>query len=61
MGEKGGWMMRFSSSSWALVRHGLLPMLYGYARGHGFFAGILMGSRKSVPASGENESHPCLG
>jgi len=42
-------MVRFSSYSWALVRHGVLPVSHGDARRHGCCAGILMESGKSVP------------
>ena len=51
-------MVRFSSYSWALVRHGDLPVSHGDARGHGHCAEILMESGDSVPVQRENEPRP---
>ncbi len=48
--------MRFSSYSWALARHGVLPESHGDARRHGCFCGILMESGESVPDFGRK---PC--
>lgn len=31
------WLVRFSSYSWALVSHGVLPVSHGDVRRHGFF------------------------
>lgn len=48
--------VRFSSYSWALARHEVLPVSHGDARGHGCFYGILMESGKSVAAQRGNET-----
>jgi len=49
-------MVRFSSYSWALVRHWVLLVSHGDARRHGCFYGILMESGKSVAAQRGNET-----
>jgi hypothetical protein len=48
--------VRFSSYSWALVRHEVLPVSHGDARRHGCFYGILMESGKSVLDFGVDET-----